>query len=170
MTQPKSLRTHSLINLDSQKASQHALLQDSSGLMKPQGAWGFVKQSLLCSREEREQRERLSRELLTESEREQTALLAHVADAAQLAIDVMYQVQRDELRIEHRQAMEELSKVSERRLRSSINTLFVTKKSELEKLEAISGDQELIVQAAEYLDMLATTSAQELIQRNTKPR
>jgi hypothetical protein len=137
-------------------------------MLEERGTLGRMLSGLTRTKEQRVQDRKLSEAVLVEAERVQQAVLLEKSEEAHLVIAVRYQTAKDELRIAHREAMSELSQLAEDQLERSLNTMFCIKKRQLDKLAGIEGDPELIAEAQRCIAELTMTSANELIQRNSK--
>lgn len=142
----------------------------SSDLQQTRGAIAKLSFALLQSRDEREARRKVADEMTVQAEMLLTSKLAHDADLLQLEQEIRAQRQTVQQLIAHRHVMRSLGQRSEDDLNDQCTGLFAEKKLLLEHLESLDGDEDLKSLAADRLSQITLTSADELYERNRRPR
>ncbi|MCA9261733.1 MAG: hypothetical protein KDA61_21095 [Planctomycetales bacterium] len=153
-----------------QVEQQRSLIAQSSTLLSETGSLAAAGRRLFSSARSRRRRAELRDGALREAQRVNESSLRAAADNLQLVIEVAEQTQQDELRIGHRHAMDSLATDASSALHRSLNSIFAAKKAHLDGLASMEGDEDLKRVAADYLAAITTAGAEQLIQRNRKPR
>jgi hypothetical protein len=156
--------------LESGASTATNLATRSSNLQQSQGAISKLSFAVLQSRDERQARRKVADEMTEQAEALLTAKLAHDADLLQLEQEIRAQRQTDLQLIAHRHVMRSLGQQSEDDLNDQCTGLFADKKVILEQLAALDGDEDLKSLAAQCLGQITLASADELHERNRRPR
>jgi len=142
----------------------------SSDLQQTRGAIAKISFALLQSRDEREARRKVADEMTEQAETLLTDKLARDAEHLQLEQEIRAQRQQDLQLIAHRHVMRSLGQRSEDDLNEQCTGLFVDKKALQEHLAALDGDESLKALAAQCLGQITLASADEMHERNRRPR
>jgi hypothetical protein len=146
------------------------LLAESSGMLHDTTPTGLIRQLknlVLLSPAQRDMRRKLCEAVLREAERIQEVALREKAELTRLVIEIRYQLESDQLRIDHRHVMTELSQVAEDQFAADLNALFADKKRQLQSLAVQGGDPELKQLTRACIDAMTLAGANELLERNS---